>query len=122
MNASMRLPAFVAAMAAAGICHAQRDVKVDLYDATRNCRDAQTSQHKVCVEPNERIVPGSWRYTVTTVNGNSRVVSMAPDPSNRSCLIVTTEVVPKGEQCVLGICNCQGNGWLGVAVQLRAER
>ena len=96
-----------------------REVVATLYDATPNCRDSATRQHQICVEPSERIA-GAPTLRVTTQNGNSRVLRQEPDPNNPSCFSITTEVVPNGESCVIGICNCRGNGWLGLEVHLQA--
>jgi hypothetical protein len=95
-----------------------KEVVVTLYDATPNCSDSATRQHQVCVDPSERIV-GTPTFKITTKNGNSSVTKQAPEPNNPSCFSITTEVVPLGEACVLGICNCRGNGWLGLEVHLQ---
>jgi hypothetical protein len=96
-----------------------RDVVVKLYDVTPDCRATVTNRHQVCVSPNEKIV-GTPTTIVTTKNGDSRVVDEKPDPTNPSCFVITVQVAPLGEQCVLGICNCRGNGWLGLDMHLQA--
>jgi hypothetical protein len=96
-----------------------RDVSVDFYDHTPNCREAIAQAHRVCVEASEQIVPGSPRYHITTVNGNSRVVSLTTDEGG-ACVTASVRVAPVGEDCyAFGICNCRGTGWLGIRVTLQ---
>ena len=83
------------------------------FETTVGCADRASPIRRVCA-PNFEIQ--SHAINITSANCGSRIVSDAPDPNDKKCMIIQENVQGCGEDNVLGIKNCRGRGWLNYQV------
>ena len=92
---------------------------------TDNCRDSKTTKHSVCC-PSSYSDARAYKYNITSIAGHSGVQSIGFSSDEDRCVILHTSVAPHGEDCLRipfagEVCNCKGNGWIELDVQLRCQ-
>jgi hypothetical protein len=88
------------------------------FETTVGCADRTSPIRRVCA-PNFEIQ--SHTINITSANCGSRIVSEAPDPNDKKCMMVQENVQGCGEDNILGIKNCRGRGWLNYDVLMNGS-